>query len=234
MMERKIIVAVTIVVLFVLMVLSGCCGAGAGIGAIVDASTANYHWVARWEANTQRKGTNVSVRKAWGGTLTGTYLGVCYLTKEEYTTRYTATQELKRDEFTLPDLFDGVTISLKRQPQSFYGEFQGFNWLGINRELILIRMEGQPIPDTLNLREVESFQDRQGNYFRGVELKELIREKDIPVISAMVVLSGSDTLRVPFDEIDDIEWRAKKKKFALWGFLAGACVDVIFWQTGRY
>lgn len=232
-MGKRIVVVVAITA-FLAVMLSGCSAAGAGLGAIVDASTPNYHWVTRWDADRQRLGTSIYVRKAWGGSLSGTYLGVCHLTKEEYTTRYTATQELKRDEFTLPGLFDGVTISHRRRPQSSYGEFQGFNWLGINRELILIRREGQTIPDTLNLREVESFQDRQGNYFRGDELKELMREKEIPVVSAIVVLSGSDTLRVPFDEINDIEWRTKKKKFVLWGFLIGASVDVILWQTGLY
>lgn len=233
-MERRIIVVASIVALFMVMILSGCCGTGAGLGAFVDASKSNYHWVARWDEGTLRRGTNIYVTKAWGGTLSGTYLGVCQLTREEYTARYTATQELKRDEFTLPDLFGGVTISHGRDSQYSYGEFQGFNWLGIDQELILIRREGKTIPDMLNLSRIEKFQDHQGSYFQGDMLKELIREKEIPVVSAMVVLSGSDTLRVPFDEIDDIEWRAKKKKSVLWGFLIGACVDVILWQTGQY
>lgn len=210
------------------MTISGCSLGGFLVGTIIDESKSAFEQAPRWNVELLKVGADITITKAWGGAVSGKYLGIGCLTPEEYSRRYAIAQELNREMPILPELFHGVTI-VRGSSRYTHGEFLGFDWRGMDQECVVIRKSGIESPDTLNLGQIKRIEDDEGHSIRAKVLQRLMREKKIPVLSAMLILCESDTVQVPFDEIDDIAWHERSKRAALWGFRVGACIDIVSW-----
>ena len=224
-MGKRIIVVVAIAA-FLTWMLSGCSLIGFGIGLAADASKPHEVYVPADRAETLKTGRTILISRINKKTIIGKYLGVDLLTLTDYYKEtYAEAQSQNSNEYTLPNLFEQITLVSITSTQ-WKSHFYGFQRFGPGNEYILIRKSEESKIIPVKLTKLTQIIDNRGNVNQVEILRELLRKRKIPTVSSLLVSCDDEIIRVPIDEIDMIRWHPKKQG-ALTGLAVGACIDVI-------
>lgn len=222
----KRLIVIGAITAFLTLMLSGCSLIGLGVGLVADASKPHEVYVPADRAETLKTGQTILISRINKRTIIGKYLGVDLLTLTDYYKEtYAEAQEQNRDEYTLPNLYEQITLVSVTSTQ-WRSHFHGFQRFGPGNEYILIKKSEESKLIPVKLTKLSQIIDSQGNVNQVEILRELLWKRKIPTVSSLLVSCDDEIVRVPIDEIDMIRWHPKKKG-ALTLFAVGACIDVI-------
>jgi hypothetical protein len=202
----------------------GCSLVGLTAGSIVDSRTPDFDTIPAWNASSIEQGKDIKLTKKTGEELKGQYLGLRTPADSQYALVYNEYREKHKKEFSLPALFDTISIVTLEPAMESKGEFLGFE-----NQYMWIRVMGISgiMREKIDMNKLEKIAERSGNLIEVQKLIDLSLGGKIPAPYTEVTLrTDSDTARVPITSVSRIE--IPNSKTARWyGLAFGACIDVI-------
>lgn len=221
MFSRRTLLGTTVVA-GLLLSQSDCTMIGAGIGELIDATTAQSLAPQELALETIEPGRKVTLQLLDGRSLKGEYTGIVPLPANEYAARYESARERRLAIAPLPQLGDTVTLYMTRGGQ-LVAEFLGFD-----PDMISVRTLGHAEPESVRAQEVRELHAPCGA-ITGEALGILLSEGALPFHSALAMQTiaagnrdGPERL-VPLDRVAFIEWDSDKGRKI--GTIVGGVID---------
>jgi hypothetical protein len=147
---------------------SGCSLVLFTAGSIVDSGTPDFETIPAWNAASIEGGQGIILTKKTGEELKGEYLGLRTPADSQYTRVYNEYREKHKKEFSLPALFDTISIVTLEPAKEYKGEFSGFE-----NQYMWIRIMGISgiMREKIDMKKLEKITDRTGNL---IEVQKLI------------------------------------------------------------
>lgn len=221
MFSRRAVLSTTVVAGLVLSQ-SSCTLIGAGIGELVDATTARSLAPQELAPETIEPSQKITVRLRDGRSIEGRYIAILPLPADEYAERYESARERHSTIAPLPQLGDTVTLHMARG-----GELNA-EFLGFDLDAVSVRTPGAA-PERVRAREVRELRAGSGGAITGAALEFLLSEGALPVHSALALQTtpardGAGGKRLlPLDRIALIEWDSDSGRTV--GTIVGGVVD---------
>jgi hypothetical protein len=203
---------------------SGCSIIGLCAGASIDNARSDYDTIPGSHVASVELGKDITLTKITGEELKGEYLGLRTPADSQYARVYNEYREKHKKEFSLPALFDTISIVTLEPPKEYKGEFSGFE----NQYMWIMVMGVSGIMrEKIDMNKLEKISDRSGNLIEVQKLIDLSLGGKIPAPYTEVTLrTDSDTTRIPTASVSRIE--IPNSKTARWyGLALGACIDII-------
>ena len=199
---------------------SGCTAIGFCGGAIIDSQKSDYDTIPGSHVASVKSGKDIRLTKKTGEDLKGKYLGLETLDYSLYARLYNECRERHKKEFSLPALGDSISIVTLTPAKEYKAEFLRFD----NQYIWVRTIDMWKATKQIHMGEIDSITDRNGNLIEVRSLINLSSAGEIPGLSAVVLNTNSDTLRIPTSAVDRIEAPADKN--AKWvGLAAGVLID---------
>lgn len=204
---------------------SACTLIGAGIGELVDATTARSLTPRKLAPETIEPGQKIKLQLRNGHSVDGEYIGIEPLPAEEYAARYASTREQHLTIIPLPELGDTVTLRMTQG-----GELDA-EFLGFDLHMMSVRTLGRSEPEGVQPHEVRELCIRGGGAITGEALEFLHSEGALPVHSALAMQTTAAGNRaggkrlVPLDRIALIEWDSDNGRKV--GTIIGGVIDAV-------
>lgn len=196
---------------------TGCSLIGLGIGAAID-SKKKPATIPGWKVESVEPGRKTTLALKDGRVLSGTYRGLEPAAAGDYASRWAASQRRAAPAVRLPDLGPGAVVTTRSGPRGD-GEF-----VGLDHGALWMRVPGGSIA-RFGLDDVASLADTRGNTLDGAALIRLSSAGEVPFRSEIVLENGPRRVRVPVEDVTQIQVQGGKGK--LTGFLIGALVDAV-------
>ncbi len=202
---------------------SNCTIIGAGIGELIDATTAQSLAPRQLAPQAIEPGREITLQLRDGRSLKGKYIGIVPLPAEEYAGRYQSARERHLPTAPLPELGDTVTLYMTGG-----GELNA-EFIGFDPGVVSVRTLGSAQPESIQAQEVRQLQTGCGAAMTGEALRFLLSEGALPFQSALAVHltavgnpAGLEQ-RVPLDRVALIEWDSDKGRKV--GTIVGGVID---------
>ncbi len=157
-----------------------------------------------------KPGTRIIVILWSGDQVEGKFVELVNVPTEEYAASYAKCREQLKDKIVLPELEETVTVVATNGLQ-YSLEFLGFDY-----GCILTRFEvmGKTRTAREDLRLIKNIVDSRGNSIGKEEVRKLIFERKIPLLSSgtFIIKSTAGRIQIAWEDIEQIQ---KKKKNTL-------------------
>lgn len=222
MLSRRTLLSTTVVAALALSQ-SDCTIIGAGIGELIDATTARSLTPEGFAPEMVEPGHKITLQLRNGHSIKGEYIGIEQLPAEEYAARYASTREQQPTTVPLPELGDTVTLCMTRGGE-LHAEFLGFDFYRVS-----VRTLGRSEPESVEPQGVRELHARGSGTITGEVLEFLASEGVLPFRSAVAVQTTRTSNRaggkrlVPLDQVALIEWDSDTGRTV--GTVIGGVVD---------
>jgi hypothetical protein len=222
----------------ILFLTDGCSLVGLGIGSSIDKTKPDTILIPDSKIEKIRPGTHVKLLLDNGEEITGEYLGLDFISAEEYAGRYSLFREQKQSEILLPQLGENITIKLQSGIQG-EREFWGFDYpmglsasvpnlsqhLSISKYAMVTRSIGDTATGIVLLADIAHIKYINGNTVDGSELIKLSSQVEIPILTAISLKNSVGKKHIALDKVSQIKEVPKKTYYKWIGLGLGAAID---------
>ena len=145
------------VVITAVLYFNGCSFIGYSIGKKMDNSKPDFIAIPGWELETIKEGTQIDIILNNGTLVSGEYAGFGSEPTDEYTLRFTESQEALSEEVVLPNLGDTIIVTMN-DGREYTVAFAGFG-----QESVIVQSFVSTARQEVALSRVENIMDTQGN-----------------------------------------------------------------------